>query len=306
MPDRPARAIWIVVASGLFILAIVLGLKFLIASRTDREKGKEPAANLGSGSSGALGAEEGGERAGGYPAKSNAPSRAKAARPTREETEKLLRETIIPSVELADIGVDDLLDYLEGLIDEAGIEPTQLRLVLDQNLAVDDPRSGEMALRNVPLAIVLKYASQQLGGHYVVGEGIVDLKPGPSNEETALAQGRTPPDSDPAAVARLREKAKQIVIPALSFQNAELEEVLEFLRLKSRELDQNANPALQGVNLVRKLSPGGNPPPPISYEAQNVTLQTALQEIAKQSDLRVVVLENAIALAPKASEESAE
>ncbi len=55
------------------------------------------------------------------------------------------------------------------------------------------------------------------------------------------------------------EKLRTIRIPTVSFDEATVQEAVDFLRIKSKEMDiQTANPEEKGVNILIKESPGGS------------------------------------------------
>ncbi|MBB5033465.1 hypothetical protein [Prosthecobacter vanneervenii] len=54
-----------------------------------------------------------------------------------------------------------------------------------------------------------------------------------------------------AAIARLKQKMNEIIIPSVHFENATLEQALEFLRKKSRQLDKSSAPTgTKGIKLI--------------------------------------------------------
>ncbi|MGA0846732.1 MAG: tetratricopeptide repeat protein, partial [Luteolibacter sp.] len=58
-----------------------------------------------------------------------------------------------------------------------------------------------------------------------------------------------------SGVARITEKLRTIIIPSLNFEDTTVEEAIDFLRLRSRELDTlELDPARKGVNFVIRRS----------------------------------------------------
>lgn len=87
-------------------------------------------------------------------------------------------------------------------------------------------------------------------------------------------------------VARL----EKIVIPEIEFEEVSVEEAIDFLRMRSFELEPG-EPERKGVSWIVKSAGGGpgtldaNLPPKIRYRARNVGLLTALEEVARQAHL---------------------
>lgn len=121
------------------------------------------------------------------------------------------------------------------------------------------------------------------------------------------AAGKQKPKVVPAnrAAAALEEKLKKIVIPQAAFEGATLEQAVDFIRLRSQQLDAGeANPAKRGVNFViRKPQAGadGKAPRPyglITLNLKNVPLDKLIRECALQSGTRSKVDEYAINFVP--------
>ena len=103
--------------------------------------------------------------------------RANHPKPTIEETIELLRTTIIPVIDLpADQPLPERITRINELIQKAGVEPYQLRLILRSGDAANQWRYGEMRIREVPLVVALRYLvdATKLGFH-VRENGIVEL-----------------------------------------------------------------------------------------------------------------------------------
>ena len=69
-------------------------------------------------------------------------------------------------------------------------------------------------------------------------------------------------------IARIQKKLERIVIPSLELKDATVREAIEFLKKKSRELDNTAeNEGDRGVNIVLKLEGGGGGSMPLPEAA---------------------------------------
>lgn len=85
---------------------------------------------------------------------------------------------------------------------------------------------------------------------------------------------------------------EKIVIPVIEFEEVTVEEAIDFLRIRSFELEPG-EPERKGVSWIIKSAGGvpgtgkANPLPKIRYRARNVGLLTALEEIARLAHLDV-------------------
>ncbi len=94
-----------------------------------------------------------------------------------------------------------------------------------------------------------------------------------------------------AAAPTIQQKLEKIVFPTVQFQNATIQQALEYLRVKSRDLD----PAKQGVNIIVK--PGG-PDAKITLDLRNIPLSHAISYIAERSGHQLTADGHAYLLAP--------
>ena len=99
----------------------------------------------------------------------------------------------------------------------------------------------------------------------------------------------------PNAADYVMAKLEKIVIPVINFQDTSIEEAIDFLRMRSFELE-SGEPERRGVSWImksRRSDAGGLEPvepnqvPKINYIAKNVGLLTAMEEIARQAHLDV-------------------
>ncbi len=106
--------------------------------------------------------------------------------------------------------------------------------------------------------------------------------------------GRVGP-SDSAAIT---EKMQRIIFPQVQFSGASLEEAIEFLRIKSRDLDvQEMDPARKGVNII--LNQGDTPVTnSISIDLSNVPMSEALRYITDLAGMKYKVDRFAVQVVP--------
>ena len=154
------------------------------------------------------------------PARTKSKIRTVHHKPTIEETAELLRGTILPVVDLpADQPLIERVARINQWIQANGVKPHELRLVLDKSDPAANLRSEyELGVRNVPLAVVLKYLCDSTILRYNVREnGIVELtgrmddliidteskKPydptDPFSEPTATKESKSTGENDPFA-----------------------------------------------------------------------------------------------------------
>ncbi|WAC21893.1 M56 family metallopeptidase [Luteolibacter sp. SL250] len=128
----------------------------------------------------------------------------------------------------------------------------------------------------------------------------------PVKPETPAAGGGNtekvakPPSAGQIAIDR---KLDTIVIPRISFQETALLDGVEFLRLRSDELDVTAPPAERGVNIVGVLRPQKegelfNPGPRINLEKRNITLRDALVTFCQDTGSIFRVDDHAVVVHP--------
>ena len=98
--------------------------------------------------------------------------------------------------------------------------------------------------------------------------------------------------------AYLSQKMKTIIIPQLQLSGATIEEAIEFLRIKSRELDDaESDPSKKGVNIIVK--PGDAPiAASISLDLKDVPLEEALRYVVELAGMKIKVEPFAVMVVP--------
>lgn len=108
--------------------------------------------------------------------------------------------------------------------------------------------------------------------------------------------------------AKITERLKRIIIPRIEFENATVEEAIDFLRLRSAELDAiEPDPALKGVPFIilgtglgAKTAPasGGDPALRVIRELRlrNVPLAVAIKYVCEQTNLHYRIEEYGVTL----------
>ena len=107
----------------------------------------------------------------------------------------------------------------------------------------------------------------------------------PRREAKGVQNGKA---KDPRQVA-LEKKMDAIVVPVITFEDTTLEEAVDFLRLRSRELDKTTeDPAEKGVNFVIRNSTPAQPKT-VTLALRDVTLRKAIENVAEAAGLSTVV-----------------
>lgn len=104
--------------------------------------------------------------------------------------------------------------------------------------------------------------------------------------------------------AYISKKLDTIIMPRISFENTSLEEAIDFIRLRSKELDTvELDPTKKGINFVirKPRAVEGQPVPKparLTIEMKEVPIRRILEEIARQSVLRFKIDEFAVTFVP--------
>lgn len=107
------------------------------------------------------------------PSRTKSKNRIHHPQPTFEETTELLRNTIIPLVDIQDQTIAEIAAATTSFIQEAGIPPHKLRVIINKSDDLAKWRIKELRIRNVPLAVLLKYACDSTRLRYRVEPGII-------------------------------------------------------------------------------------------------------------------------------------
>jgi beta-lactamase regulating signal transducer with metallopeptidase domain len=138
-------------------------------------------------------------------------------------------------------------------------------------------------LSQISLGNVLKSIAELQGMHLQVEKTSV-LLTSPQLLEDEQAQTPSAILSSPGKVmVEKKPAAAEILLPSVQFQDATLEEAVEYVRIKSQQLD----PAKQGLNILVK--PGANAQARITLELKNVPAYEALRYTAELAGCRLVI-----------------
>lgn len=102
----------------------------------------------------------------------------------------------------------------------------------------------------------------------------------------------------------LQAKLSRIILPSVVFADATVAEAMEFLRLKSQDLDTSTtDPNQKGVNMIVKAD-GNTAEARITLDLKNIPLGEALRYVAQLSNLHLVLERYAVTLISQADFES--
>ena len=118
------------------------------------------------------------------------------------------------------------------------------------------------------------------------GTGVVDAS---GDVKITTSQGTL---STEQARAQMKPTAGAIILPTVQFQDATLTEAIEFLRVKSRELD----PEKKGLNILVK--PGGDPKAKITMALKDVPAYEALRYVAEIAGHKLTVEGDVFVITP--------
>jgi len=133
---------------------------------------------------------------------------------------------------------------------------------------------------------VTKLTALGLAAIALCGSASAQLKEG-SKQQMSESAGKSQAASAAAA------KARKIIIPQMHFSKATLQEGLDYLRMKSRDLD----PEKTGVNLVLCTTPSTEKPKPLSFLLTNISLYDAFNAISKVEGYNLIESQDALILA---------
>jgi len=103
--------------------------------------------------------------------------------------------------------------------------------------------------------------------------------------------------------AYLTEKMNKIIFPTVQFRDATIEEAIEYLRVKSRDLDGDSNPALRGVSMVLRM--GDTPSDArITLDLKDVPLSEALRYVTELAQMKYKVEPHAVLIVPLSEDAS--
>lgn len=130
---------------------------------------------------------------------------------------------------------------------------------------------------------------------FVIGPKEAGKVPAPNADQQKGTPGATIVSAPAETKSAALKKAGAIIFPKIDLREATLSETVDFLRLKSKELD----PDKAGTNLILKAAAAGDDPK-ITISLANIPLSEALRYIAALAGYEIVADEFAITVRPAA------
>ncbi len=201
-----------------------------------------------------------------------------AMSPAEPKLQKKLDEIILPIVQFRNATIEEAVEYLRVKscdFDKETVSPVfgGVSFVLNKDKAVKT--SISLDLKDIPLGVALRYCVEAAGLKYRVDARAV-----------MIAASLEPKFSPP-----ILGNAWTILFPTIQFQEATLEEAVEFLRVKSRMLDSNK----KGINIL--IKPGGAAAL-VSLDLRDISLSDALGYVADLSRCKLTTDGHAYILVP--------
>ncbi len=245
---------------------------------------------------------------------SEAPKAVEQAPEQAQETagpgklEAKLNQIIIPRVDFENTSLEEAVKYLSihsAELDTSELDPAKkgVNFVIRRPPGVDPGtlRVKELRLRNVPLAMVIKYICEQTQTTYKLDDRAVTFVP----KDKAKAVEQAPEQAQKlAGPGKLEAKLNQIIIPRVDFENTSLEEAVKFLSIRSAALDTTElDPAKKGVNFVIRRPRGADADPGTlrvkELRLRNVPLAMVIKYICEQTQTTYKVDDRWVTFVPK-------
>jgi len=204
---------------------------------------------------------------------------------------------IFPKIDFREATLREVADYLVVKSRQLDPKGKGVNIVLRNGRALDEAKIT-LSLVNVPLQEVLKYVAALANAEAVEEEFAYVLRPkAAAGEATASTTPKPEPKPIPAAAAKEKgaawKKAETIILERIDFRSASLEESIDFLRAKAKQLD----PDKHGVNLVLHNVAGGDQPK-ITLSLAKIPLTEALRYVANLANYEIVASDAAILFKP--------
>lgn len=201
-----------------------------------------------------------------------------ATSPAEPKLQQKLDEIILPTVQFRNATIEEAVEYLRVKsreFDKKTVSPVfgGVSFVLNKDKA--GKTSINLDLKDIPLGVALRYCVEAAGLKYRVDARAV-----------MIAASFEPKFSPPVL-----GNAGTILFPTIQFQEATLEEAIEFLRVKSRMLDSNR----KGINIL--IKPGGVAAE-VSLDLRDISLSDALGYVAVLSGCQLTTDGHAYILTP--------
>ena len=210
--------------------------------------------------------------------------------PTTAYIKQKLEKIIIPHIQFRDTSVEECLEYLRiqsRAHDTLSADPATQGISIIYKAGNPASKAAiSLDLKEVPVGEALRYVVELANlkmsiQPYAVLVGQTIPAPAANAPEP---QSKTAPTTD-----YIKKKLERIILPNVQFQGATAEESIEYLRVKSREMDPvTTDPAARGVNIIYR--PGNSPSTAvISLDLKEVPLGEALRYAVELAGLKMII-----------------
>jgi hypothetical protein len=188
---------------------------------------------------------------------------------------KAAQAIVLPKVVFQNATIEEVVDYLRT---------KGVNIILNKSVEDESPKVT-LSLANVPLLEALRYSAELAQLQLTADDNAIVLQSWsftPASEESKASVGEVP---------KALVHARTIVFPSIEFRDGTVTEVVDFLRIKSQQLE----PSKAGVNLVLKpdaAAVGAK----ISLTLKNASLADALKYVAALAGLELKADDSALVL----------
>jgi beta-lactamase regulating signal transducer with metallopeptidase domain len=193
------------------------------------------------------------------------------------------------TLDLKNIPLDEALKYVAQLSNlRLVVERYAVTLISQADFEAQQNQAGSPVSGNQGMVITSDSLTHDKVSGVVtaVGDVKIETPQGSISAEKAAIKPNTRP----------KPAAGEIILPKVQFHEATLAEAVEFLRIKSRELD----PEKKGLNIL--IKPGGDPMAKITMQLKDVPAYEALRYVAEISGCNLTVEGDVFVITPVRSE----
>ncbi len=211
--------------------------------------------------------------------------------PTNGFINDKLRSIILPRLQLDGATVEEALDHVRAQARQHDATTNEKLKGLPIMLRKEEGPEAIISLNltQVPVGEALRYITE-LAGYKLSVEPYAVIVHRSAGGPPRVSAGADAGNKQGAAQANANA-AGQIIIPEVRLREALLEDAIDFIRIKSREMD----PHQKGANIVVK--PGGKPAT-ITLDLKDIPVSEAMRYIAELANHRLTVDAQAYLLTP--------
>ena len=198
-----------------------------------------------------------------------------------------LNQIILPDVSLSEVSLDEGIDYLRlksrELDQGAPLTHRGVNFVL---LSGGEKKPINLKLQNMPLGEVLRFMTEPFAMKFTIEPHAVVIR---SAKHTILNPVPARPES------ALEVRLQKMIIPTVNFQDATIEEAVEYLRL-NKGCDPPEGVSRE-VNVILKTDPT-KPSRTFSIDLKGVPRGEALRYLAEMAGLKLGYHSHAVVISP--------